>query len=95
MINDATTNLHSHTNTKDLEPHSENDVNNKSRKFRWSSCFSFITKFKKSKSQKVRLSQSYEEFTPVEYPTTKSEPATIQGNNNIYILLQRLKFSSC
>ncbi|KAG2198887.1 hypothetical protein INT47_010292 [Mucor saturninus] len=78
MINDSTTSVHSRTNNKAVEPHSENDVNNKSRKFRWSSCFSFITKFKKSKSQKIRLSQSYEEFAPVEYPTTKSEPATIQ-----------------
>lgn len=36
-------------------------IETKSRKFRWSSCFSFITKFKKNKTQKIRVSQSYEE----------------------------------
>lgn len=81
MTDDSITSSHSH-NDKALERHSVYDNDNKSRKFRWSSCFSFVTKFKKpSKSQKIRLSQSYEEFAaPVEYPIiTKSVPATIQG----------------
>lgn len=91
MTDDSTTNSQSHTN-KTLERRSiyDNDnhsVNNKSRKFRWSSCFSFITKFKKSKSQKIRLSQSYEEFVTTEYETVNSEPATIQGK---IIIIKRL-----
>jgi hypothetical protein len=33
----------------------------KSRKFRWSACFSFISKFKKTKThQQIRLSQSFD-----------------------------------
>ncbi|KAG2235775.1 hypothetical protein INT48_001001, partial [Thamnidium elegans] len=44
------------------ETNSAEPIETKSRKFRWSSCFAFITKFKKNKTQKIRVSQSYEEY---------------------------------
>lgn len=55
----------------------------KSRKFRWSSCFSFITKFKKNKSQKIRASKSFEELNPNDDYRTKTlhSESTVQGAN--------------
>jgi hypothetical protein len=67
----------------------DND-NEKSRKFRWSSCFSFITtKFKKSskssrqQQQKIRTSQSYEDFDrkDAHLVPTSVLSETIEGKN--------------
>lgn len=46
----------------------QKNINDKSRKFRWSSCFSFVTSKlgkrsnKLSSNPQIRLSQSYEDF---------------------------------
>lgn len=66
-------------------------VETKSRKFRWSSCFSFITKFKKNKTQKIRISQSYEEYVfnnNEDYTTADKEQlksTSSQGNFCLFI----------
>lgn len=61
--------------------------NNKSRKFRWSSCFSFITtKFKKPKSQKIRYSRSFDEFEHNKtYVPANIVPKTIQAADVVVV----------
>jgi hypothetical protein len=62
--------------------------NSKSRKFRWSACFSFISKFKKTKThQQIRLSQSFEDLDiqkrPVVKPCYKSDTTKKEEGINI------------
>ncbi|KAI8048058.1 uncharacterized protein B0P05DRAFT_592404 [Gilbertella persicaria] len=76
MPDDATAHTHQPYKKKSIDRsrYSENLSNfsdSKSRKFRWSSCFSFVSKFKKPKTshtQQIRLSQSYEDFEQTERP---------------------------
>ncbi|KAI8889281.1 hypothetical protein K501DRAFT_329353 [Backusella circina FSU 941] len=52
---------HGQSQRKSTLNHNDNDSLEKPRKFRWSSCFSFISKIKKNNRQtRIRASQSYE-----------------------------------
>lgn len=67
MTDESVTNAQLHTTTRGVDRRSvyidehNNNFNKSSRKFRWSSCFSFISsKFKKSKSQKIPAADELE-----------------------------------
>lgn len=62
---------------KDVDVYSNNrrpDIpHSKSRKFRWSTCLSFISKFKKTKThQQIRLSQSFEDLDRQKRPIAET-----------------------